>query len=305
MLHSRMLVYLDEVARAGSIRRAAERLGIAASSINRQILALEAEFGVPLFERLPRRMRPTVAGELLIAHVRQTLRDHTDLRSRFIDLRGERRGLVRIATMGGLANTLMPPLVGWMRGQLPHVKLIVRALSLEGMVGAVINAEADLGLGYQLPSDPKLRVLARTTSRIGAVTAPGHPLAQRRTGATVALADCVGYPMVIPDRSITIGLFLAEAFERLRIGVETIVETNSVELLKRSVTLGDTIAFLSEIETDVETRRGELVFLPLRDSGVQQQELRLVARRTAPLDPSQARVAEEIRRMLTAAEVKA
>ncbi len=300
-----MLLYLDEVARAGSIRRAADRLGIAASSINRQILALEVEFGVQLFERLPRRMRLTVAGELLIVHIRKTLSDHAVLRSRFIDLQGQRRGLVRIATMGGLANTLMPPLVSWMRVNHPYVKLIIRAMPLDGLVSAMINAEADLGLGYQLPSDPKLRVLARTVSRIGAVMAPGHPLALQRAGASVALADCLGYPMVIPDRSITIGAFLAEAFERSMIGLETIAETNSVELLKRSVTLGETIAFLSEIETEVETRRGELVFLPLRDAGLQHQELRLVARRTAPLDPTQSRVAEELRRMLVAAEVKA
>ena len=51
MLHARMLHYLDTVARAGSIRGAAERLNIAASSINRQILALEEELGVKLFER--------------------------------------------------------------------------------------------------------------------------------------------------------------------------------------------------------------------------------------------------------------
>ena len=300
MLHSRMLHYLDEVARAGSIRRAAERLGIAASSINRQILALEAEFDVRLFERLPRRMRLTAAGEVMIAHVRQTLREHEQMRSRFIDLQGRRRGLVRIATMGGLANTIMPPLVGWMRAHLPYVKLVVRALSLEGMVAAVINAEADLGLGYQLPSDPKLRFLANVSSRIGAVVAPGHPLALKHGRGMVALADCVGYPMVIPDRSLTIGALIGEAFERAMIGVETVAETNSIELLKRSVTLGETVAFLSEIETEVERRRGELVFLPLRDAGVQQQELRLVARRTAPIDAAQSRVVEELRRMLAA-----
>jgi DNA-binding transcriptional LysR family regulator len=117
MLHSRLLNYLDEVARTGSIRKAAERVGIAASSINRQILALEQDLGVPLFERLPRRMRLTIAGELLLTHIRATLREHDRMRARLIDLQGRRRGLVRIATMGGLANTLMPPLVAWMRGQ--------------------------------------------------------------------------------------------------------------------------------------------------------------------------------------------
>ncbi len=295
MLHSRMLGYLDEVARAGSIRKAAERLGIAASSINRQILALEAEYGVPLFERLPRRLRLTVAGELLIAHVRQTLREQALMRSRLVDLQGRRRGLVRVATMGGLANTLMPPLVAWMRQHLPYVKLGVRALPLEGVVAAVAAGEAELGLGYQLPPDPKLRVLARASARVGAVVAAGHPLAAL---GRVSLGECLGYPMVIPDQSLTVGALLAQAFERAAIAVDTVVETNSVELLKRSATLGDTIAFLSEIEVEVECRAGELAFLPLRDAGAPQQELRLVARRTGALDAAQSRVAEELRGML-------
>jgi DNA-binding transcriptional LysR family regulator len=53
MLHSRMLRYLDEVARAGSIRQASLRLNVAASAINRQIMMLEAEMGGQIFERLP------------------------------------------------------------------------------------------------------------------------------------------------------------------------------------------------------------------------------------------------------------
>ena len=296
MLHSRLLNYLDEVARTGSIRKAAERVGIAASSINRQILALEQDFGVPLFERLPRRMRLTVAGELLLTHIRTTLREHDRMRARLIDLQGRRRGLVRIATMGGLANTLMPPLVAWMRGQYPYVKLVVRALPLEGVTAAVIAAEADIGLGYQLPADAKLRVLARASARIGAVVAPGHALAGM-AHPSVSLADCSGFPMVIPDRSLTVGALLADALERAAISVETVVETNSVELLKRAATQGQTVTFLSEVEMAVEVARGELVFLPLRDAELR-QELRLVARRTMALDATQSHVAEKLQQFL-------
>src|SRR5687768_8646043 len=57
MLHSRLLKYLDEVARLGSIRKASARLNVASSAINRQILALENELGAPIFERMPRRLR--------------------------------------------------------------------------------------------------------------------------------------------------------------------------------------------------------------------------------------------------------
>ncbi|MCS6758153.1 MAG: LysR family transcriptional regulator [Candidatus Devosia euplotis] len=76
MLHSRMLRYLDEVVRSSSIRWAADKLNVSSSSINRQIIELYAQLGAPLFYRLPRRMRPTAAGEILIAHIRQTLREH-------------------------------------------------------------------------------------------------------------------------------------------------------------------------------------------------------------------------------------
>ena len=66
MFHARAMSYVDEVARLGSIRAAGARLHIAPSAVNRQILMLEEQLGEPLFERLPRGMRPTPAGEILI-----------------------------------------------------------------------------------------------------------------------------------------------------------------------------------------------------------------------------------------------
>ena len=85
MLHNRLLNYLDEVVRCGSIRAASRKLNIASSAINRQILALEADLGTPIFDRLPRRLRLTAVGELLIEHVRTTLRSHERLGAQIAD----------------------------------------------------------------------------------------------------------------------------------------------------------------------------------------------------------------------------
>lgn len=87
MLHSRLMRYIDEVARAGSMRQAAERLGIASSAINRQILAFEQELGVAVFERLSNGVRLTAAGELLVEHIRATMKDHSRTISRISDLK--------------------------------------------------------------------------------------------------------------------------------------------------------------------------------------------------------------------------
>jgi len=292
MLHARMLTYLDEVARAGTIRRAAERLGIAASSINRQIIALEQELGAPLFERLPRRMRLTAAGELLIGHVRATLRSYDAVLGQLASLQGSRTGLVRLATMGGIATTLLLTAVTWMRERHPAVKLVIETLPRDAIVNAVLSGDADLGLGYQLPADPGLRTLAHAGLRIGAVVAPDHPLAGRRG---VSLGDCAAYPLIIPHRSVTLGVLMADALERHAVAVDRMVETNAIELLKVAVLTGLAVSFLNEIDVQSERRTGQLVFLPLPDRQVPRQELRLVQRQRGTLDAAQNVLAEYLR----------
>ena len=88
MLHSRLLTYVDEVARTGSIRKAATHLNVAASAISRQILALETQLGTPLFQRLPKKLILTAAGEVLIGHIRQTLKEMTRAQGKIEELKG-------------------------------------------------------------------------------------------------------------------------------------------------------------------------------------------------------------------------
>ncbi|MDI7066543.1 LysR family transcriptional regulator, partial [Klebsiella pneumoniae] len=104
MLHSRLLRYLDEVARSGSIRGAGEKLHIAPSAINKHLLLLEEEIGEPLFERLPRGLRPTPAGEILLAHVRRTILEYRQVEAEIRDLKTLQKGEVIIATVTGLAS---------------------------------------------------------------------------------------------------------------------------------------------------------------------------------------------------------
>jgi molybdenum-dependent DNA-binding transcriptional regulator ModE len=99
MNHLRFLRYFDEVARTGSIRQAAERLHVAPSAVNRRIQDLEDELGVPLFERLPRGMRLTAAGELFVQYVRGRASALDQVRSEIEELQGpapRQRALVRL-----------------------------------------------------------------------------------------------------------------------------------------------------------------------------------------------------------------
>jgi DNA-binding transcriptional LysR family regulator len=293
-----MLRYLDEVARAGSIRKAATRLNIASSAINRQILALEQEIGTPIFERVRKRLRLSAAGELLIGHVRQTLKEHERVRGRIEDLKGLRRGEVSIATMDGLASSVLAPNFGHFRQRHPGISLTARVLSVNDIAGTVAAGEVDLGFAFDLPADPGLQTFAKLESRLGAVVAPGHPLTEL---PSVSLSACFAYPLILPEAGFTLRRVLNEAFVRQAVKIEPVLETNSMSLIKRAVALDFGVAFFNSVEIAEERRRGEVVFLPLRDRQLKPQTLSIVHRaKGGGLETLPSLMAEELKAVLDA-----
>jgi DNA-binding transcriptional LysR family regulator len=295
MLHSRLLTYLDEVARAGSIRKAAARLNVASSAVNRQILALEETLGVPLFERMPRRLRLTASGEVLIAHVRETLKEHQRVRARIEALRGLTRGEVTIATMNGLAAGPLPAFIRDILDTHPRVHIRVRVLPLESITNAVATGEADLALGYNLTVPPTLRIIASHDLHLGAVVAPGHPLTKRRP---LWLGDCLQFPLVTADASMTIRPVVDLACSRANIALQPTIETNSIVLMKQLARSGAAVTFLNALDVGEDVVRGELAYLPLQDFQIRPMTLRLAVRARGTLDAFPSLVAEELRKAL-------
>jgi len=281
MLHSRMLTYLDEVARCGSIRKAASRLNVASSAVNRQILALEEELATPVFERLRKRLRLTASGELLIAHVRQTLKDYQRTRARIEDIKGLRQGEVTIATMGTPAAYILPRVLRSFRRDHPGVKVTVKVMQVNDLVAAVVAGAVDLGFGFNLPATPGLQVFSSVESRLGVVALPDHPLTKQ---TTASLAQCVGYPLIFPDATMTLRQLLDNSFARLAVRIEPILETNSVELMKQAALSGEGITFMNAIDIEAERRQGDAAFIPLRDRNLDPQVLQVVHRTDGMLD---------------------
>ena len=104
----RLLTYVDAVARHGSIRKAADALNVASSALNRQILDLELDLGSALFERLPRGVRLTAAGEVFLAYTRQAISELKAVESQVEQLRGLVRGQVGVAAVESVAGELLP-----------------------------------------------------------------------------------------------------------------------------------------------------------------------------------------------------
>ena len=199
MKHLRILRYVDEVARTGSIRKAADHLNVTASAVNRRIMDLEEELGAQLFERRPRGVRLTAAGEVFVHYLREQDGGLERMKSQIEDLRGLRRGTVRIACSQALALDFLPREIATFRTRHPMVSFEVRVLDHEQAMTALAAYEVDLVVVFRPPFLPNFQPLMSFEQRVVAVMSTEHPLA---SGLTVRLRDCANYPVAMPERSL-------------------------------------------------------------------------------------------------------
>jgi DNA-binding transcriptional LysR family regulator len=247
MRHLRILRYVDEVARTGSIRKAAVRLHVTASAVNRRIIDLEQELGAQLFERKARGVRLTAAGELFVRYIRQQGAEVDRVQSQIEDLKGLRRGAVRIACSQAVAFDFLPRVITEYRRRYPDVSFDVRVLDHERVTAALADYDVDLILVFRPTFLATLQPLVRLEQRLVALMAEDHPLAAQ---PTIRLRDCLPHPIALADRGFGGRQLLDEACARSNLRLRIVAESNSFELLRGLVRYGGLLSFQIEIGTE-------------------------------------------------------
>ena len=273
------LRYADQVARSGSIQKAARELHVAASAINRQILQLEDELGVPLFERLPRGMRLTASGDALITLARHWLQDERGVVGEIRRLQGVNQGHVSLVAMDSHATSVMPALVRDLGAQHPLVSLSITLATPDDAEAALLTGEADLAAIFNLKPRRELLVLWKSALPLGCVVVPGHPLAQRET---VSFQEAVAHPVALQSKALTIRRYLDAHYNWLFKQPRRYTESNSLQLVKQLALGGNHVVFTSELDAAAELASGHLVFIPIRDKGAEPQEISVAVDATKP-----------------------
>lgn len=294
-MFSRFTLYFDGVVRSGSMRRAADRLNISASAIDRQILLMEQQLGVPLFERSPQGLKLTAAGEVLIGYVRNWRRDYRNALAQIDELQGLRRGEVTIAVAEGLSQFAARALVKF-RALYPGIDQVVRVLGGHSVVNSVLEGSAELGLTFNPPDVQPLRLETALGYPLGAIVPPDHSLAAL---TAVRFADCVEIGLVVPDESVSLRGVLDELWKRTIGGpLRGAVTASSTRLLKDFVLMGAGIGVLTRMDAASEIETGKLVFVPLADEHVPFSVASLITAAGRTLSPPSSLLVQLIARCL-------
>ena len=135
--------YFLAVARGGSVRAAAERLGVNHSTVLRRIAQLEERLGAHMFEKLPSGYRLTDAGEEILEFADQMEASSNRLETRVFGRDQSVRGLLRVTLAPTLAtHLLMPDFADFAR---LHPEVEMEILSIEEPVN-LTNREADVAI---------------------------------------------------------------------------------------------------------------------------------------------------------------
>ncbi|MET9446800.1 LysR family transcriptional regulator [Streptomyces cinerochromogenes] len=194
------LAALVAVAEAGSITRAADRLGYTPPALSQQLAKLEREAGTALLVRHHRGARLTEAGEVLVGHARRVLDELERARHELARLTGLTGGALRLGTFPTAGVHLLPPALSAFRRAHPDVRLSVADYDPPSGVTAVAAGEVDLALTHTYhPAEPvpvpaAVRLEPVLVEELVLVTAPGHALAS--VSARLPLAELAGQPLI-------------------------------------------------------------------------------------------------------------
>ena len=240
MRHLMPLKYIDAVAKAGSIRKAADSLAITSTALNRRILAMEEDLGEAIFERFPRGVRLSAAGELLIHHIRNQLSDIERVKSQIADLSGERRGHVAIACSQALVPFFLPEQISIYRSNHSAVTFDVLVRDRAAAEQSLIDLSADLALVFEPVRMAEFQTLLTIRQPVHVVMHPEHPLAEKET---VRLRDCLQYPTALPTAPYGVRHLMELAARRTTLDLQPMLESDSFEFLRHYVRQEKVLSF--------------------------------------------------------------
>ncbi len=280
-LQDTALRYFLEVVRTGSVSEAATRLSVSPSAVSRQVATLEDLLGVPLFERRPRGMAPSPAGELLAAHALRNALEADRVVADIEALQGLRRGLIRVCCSAGFAIEFLPKAMAQFRDQHPGMQFHLRVAAPAAVTQAVLNTEADIGLTYSRTAERDIEVQHRQVSPVIAIMRPDHPLARH---ASVTLAQMHPYPVALPERDNTVRQLFDIGCSQRQLVFDPVLVSNHFETLTHFVLHAGGMSISGEVTVRERVKRGELHAALIRERSMNGRaiELQTLAGRTLP-----------------------
>jgi LysR family transcriptional regulator, low CO2-responsive transcriptional regulator len=256
----RQLQVFEAVARQLSFSRAAAELHLTQPAVSMQVKLLEEQAGMPLFERIGKKVFLTEAGTELHQHSRIIAQQLRDADEALAARKGLSQGRL-VITMVSTAKYLVPTLLARFLKQRPGVTVKLSANNREVVLKQLADNEVDLAIMGRTPEG--MDVVAEPFARHPhvVIAAPGHPLANKRR---IALARLARETFLIREPGSGTRGLLERLFAEHRLPLNVSMEMPSNETIKQAVRAGMGVSLLSRHTVGLELATRRLVVLDVQ-----------------------------------------
>ena len=240
MQFMKSLQFITVIAEEKSIRKAADKLAITPSALNRRLLAIEDELSCKLFERLASGVRLNTAGELFIHHIKKQQTDLDRVRSQISDLEGIRRGHVNLASSEHVLNSFLANELANYQQTYPDVTFAIMTCEREAAQTHLNALNDDLALTLGPVISPGFKTLATASITPKAIMRKAHPLA---THQMLRFYECADYPIILPRLTDAISEMIYQAEISTGVTLRVVTKADTKEFRETLLLYEDAISF--------------------------------------------------------------
>ena len=258
----RQLKHFDEIVRASSFGRAADKLNITQPALSKSIRNLERSLGCILLERHPAGVTATDYGRVFLDHATLVTSELDRAVEELNELKGRGKGVVRVGAGATMSKYLLPQAVKryiqgdgqgrvtFRDGLKDELLALLRCGEIDVMVGSI-------GRG---PVDEDLRQESVLEDRITVVADAVHPLGGREP---LSIADLAAHKWVLPDGSESEGEALQRAFRAANQGtIDCAVRTDSSLFMASLLKGSQFLSYLPAAPIALDAAYAHLVPIP-------------------------------------------
>lgn len=286
MLNLHALRVFHEIARLGSVTRAAEQLHISQPAVTMQLRSLEKDCGLPLTRPQGRGIVLTEAGQWLAGQAGRLFALEADISASLEALRTGSMGTLRLAATYLPANFLLPDLLARFRSTYPNVACSILTSNAQTACERLLRYEADIAfIGGKRQFPPEIEDELWLEDELSIVAAPSHPL----VGRPVSLSKLVRHSDFVlrEPGSSTREALLSLCRSNGVAPPEASLQLNGPQETIRAVMAGLGAALASSLEVREHIAAGTLVKLEVPDA-VAVNPISRCIRRNDPLSPQSA-----------------
>ncbi|MET0323550.1 MAG: LysR family transcriptional regulator [Duganella sp.] len=261
----RQLQSLILVARHESVSRAADAMHVTQPAISLQLRTLEEITGIALTRKVGRNIQLTAAGEVMVEFSERILRLWGQAEEELAALQGVTSGTLRIGAVT-TAEHLLPPLLVPFTMKRPDVHLKLQVGNRAEVINMLARHEIDLAIMGTPPRELRTNAARFARHPMAFVASPSHPLMKKKK---VTLTDILAANLMVRERGsgtrTAVERLLRDAGHTLDFGSEV----SSNEAIKRMVSAGLGLGFLSVHACGLEFESGLLAILPMAEHAVE------------------------------------